>query len=1067
MRPKCVFDLTLTQKDIYLDQLSNPKSPLYNVGGYIQMSNILVQPLMAAHQKLVEGDDIFGLRILASNQKQYISSQRSTELPLIDFSAETVPKQVALEWLCELFETPLEFSDCELFKAALLKIDDDTFWYVGFAHHLMMDGWGFSNWARRLGQLYNGEATYQPQADEWQDVVSKDLDYLISKKYQDSRQYWLEQKGLKTEKFLTPYNRFKSKHGAVSVSRREIYPLTKLQSLKAAEFAKQSSVGVAQVFLGLISSYFSNTYDRTELVFGLPAHNRQNAQQKSMLGVFTSVSPTVVNIPADINFLQLVRQIYQQQRRDLRHQRYPIGHMVNDLEQTAGHKSLYEVGYNYLKLDSQLLFEGKSAELVYLSHNHEVTPLMITVWEYGETQQIELKMDYNDAYFNQYEVQLLGKRLSFLLDRLLNEPEKAISDIGVLPEEEHQEVVENKGAQVDFGHDRLMHELFIEQAKGTPDQLAVIFESQTHGLQQLTYKAIDEQSNQLAHYLREQGVSCNSLVGIAMERSVEMVVSIMAILKAGGAYVPIDTSYPQKRIDYILEDSQIRLLLTQSHLAAQFPQADIQCIVLDTMVQTLAGYSIVTPDKLSQSSSDLAYVIYTSGSTGQPKGVLVEHRALLNRIDWMQKSYSLDSRDRVLQKTPYSFDVSVWEFVWTLGYGATLVVAKPDGHKDPQYLAALIDRHKVSRLHFVPSMLNAYLETQTFGSSVRQVYCSGEQLGSHIAKTLQKKAAHVQIHNLYGPTEAAIDVSYFDCRYMDEHAEVPIGKPIQNIKLLILNKHLKPCPIGVPGELHIGGIGLARGYLNKPELTAQTFVADPFSDDPLARLYKTGDLARMLPDKNLMFLSRLDSQVKINGIRIEVGEIEVALAKLKGISQAVVLKVEDRLVAYLASSELTAPKPTQLREQLIKYVPVSWFPQAFIMLPEIPLTSNGKVDQRALRAIPVVSNMEHRHITPATTDSEKTLTRIWGEVLKLDEVGIQENFFELGGDSMMAVRVVAFAAQSGMVLSVADIFDFPTVESLAKTLQVSTKGREETIKMEESAFDMLSEDDLSLLFASE
>ncbi|MBV1952773.1 MAG: amino acid adenylation domain-containing protein, partial [Cycloclasticus sp.] len=522
---------------------------------------------------------------------------------------------------------------------------------------------------------------------------------------------------------------------------------------------------------------------------------------------------------------------------------------------------------------------------------------------------------------------------------------------------------------------------------------------------------------------------------------------ILGILKAGGAYVPLDPSYPQARLEYLLEDTDIKHLLTQSDLKVALELAEnINVIELDTLafrkkVQTYPSSNLELTD--NQNSSNLAYVIHTSGSTGKPKGVMIEHRSLLNRIDWMQKTYQLKVTDRVLQKTPYCFDVSVWEFVWTLGYGARLVIAKPNGHKDREYLKDLILQQQISVIHFVPPMLRAYLDTPLieFPESLRYVFCSGEALEVADIKTMQERAHHVKLHNLYGPTEAAIDVSNFNCGALNEQQTVPIGKPIQNIKLLVLNNNFGCCPMGAAGELFIGGAGLARGYLNQPELTKEKFIQNPFSDDPQERLYKTGDLVRYLPDGNLEFMGRMDDQVKLRGYRIELGEIESALSKREAVVSCLVLAREDepgqkRLVAYVVTKvdevldEIVFVNA--LRDGLQQTLPDYMVPSNFVILEAFPLTANGKVDKKALPA-PDGTLLQGEYVAPES-ETEKTLAKIWAKLLKLDEasISVTANFFELGGDSILSIQVVSRAAQQGLYFSVKDLFNAQTIRLLAK-----------------------------------
>jgi amino acid adenylation domain-containing protein len=488
-----------------------------------------------------------------------------------------------------------------------------------------------------------------------------------------------------------------------------------------------------------------------------------------------------------------------------------------------------------------------------------------------------------------------------LLEAIADAPGSRLSELPLLTEGERRQIVVewNDTAHV-YPRERSLQQYVEEQVERTPDTPAVVFESQ-----QLSYRELNARANQLAHRLRMLGVGPEKLVAVCAHRSIEMVVALLGTMKAGGAYVPIDPDYPKSRLSVMLEDADPPVLLTQEHLLEVLPEHGIPTFCLDRDWHTLADESKENPT-LVTNGKDQAYMIYTSGSTGKPKGVPNVHEGIANRLLWMQDAYRLNSGDRVMQKTPYSFDVSVWEFFWPLMTGACLVVARPDGHKDPSYLVELIQQQGITTMHFVPSMLRIFLEAEGVErcTSLRRVICSGEALPYELQQRFFERLGAAELHNLYGPTEAAVDVSYWECRKDTAMTIVPIGRPVWNTQLYILDSYLQPVPVGVPGELHIGGVQLARGYLKQPELTAQKFIADPFSSEPGARLYKTGDLARFLPDGNIEYLGRIDHQVKLRGFRIELGEIEATLDSHPGVLQSVVMAREDvpgdkRLVAYV------------------------------------------------------------------------------------------------------------------------------------------------------------------------
>jgi amino acid adenylation domain-containing protein len=541
--------------------------------------------------------------------------------------------------------------------------------------------------------------------------------------------------------------------------------------------------------------------------------------------------------------------------------------------------------------------------------------------------------------------------------------------------------------------------------------------------------------------LKKLGVGPDVPVAVCAERSIEMVLALMGILKAGGCYMPLDPDYPSNRLALMLEDAQPPVILTQRALLARLPAHEVPALCLDSDWDRIALESD-TNLGVQSTRNDAAYVIYTSGSTGKPKGVVNIHEAIVNRLQWMQDAYRLTAADRVLQKTPYSFDVSVWEFFWPLVTGASLVMARPGGHRDPDYLAQLIMQEKITTLHFVPSMLRLFLESAKLPkhSSIRQVFCSGEELGADLQRMFFA-ASDAELHNLYGPTEAAVDVTYWACRRDDQRSFVPIGRPIANTQIYILDHNLNPAPIGVGGELHIGGIGLARGYLNLPKLTAERFIPDVVSNRNGARLYKTGDLSRYLPSGEIQYLGRIDHQVKIRGFRIELGEIGAVLAKHPGIKGCVVTAREDRpgdkmLVAYFEAQGNTAPETSELREYLKKELPEYMVPTAFVCMDRLPLSPNGKVDTKGLPA-PEQRSGESQQSFLAPRDSvEQVLAQLWAKILKVPRVGLNDNFFDLGGHSLLAVRIIVEIENIyERRLPLATLLQAPTVGALAEILR--------------------------------
>ncbi|MBC3502493.1 non-ribosomal peptide synthase/polyketide synthase [Pseudomonas sp. SWRI59] len=615
----------------------------------------------------------------------------------------------------------------------------------------------------------------------------------------------------------------------------------------------------------------------------------------------------------------------------------------------------------------------------------------------------------------------MNQVLEAMVEALEQTPELALQRLPVLAPEERQRVLVGfNDTAVAYDLEQTLHGLIEAQVVRTPDAVAVRAEEGS-----LSYRELNEQANRLAHHLIALGVKPDDRVAICVERGLSMVVGLLAILKAGGAYVPVDPDYPTERVRHMLSDSAPVAVLVHS-ATRHVPEA---ARLIDLDQPTWNAQPSSNPVVSALTPRHLAYVIYTSGSTGLPKGVMNEHAGVVNRLLWMQDAYNLGAEDVVLQKTPFSFDVSVWEFLWPLQTGARLVMARPGGHRDPEYLRQVIRSEGVTTLHFVPSMLDVFLaHGDASADALKRVLCSGEALPGSLVRRFHAQLPTVELHNLYGPTEAAVDVSAWHC--MTAPDNTPIGKPIANTTLYVLDTLGQPVPQGVAGELFIGGVQVARGYLNRAELTAERFIDDPFSTRPGARLYRTGDLARHLVDGNIEYLGRNDDQVKIHGLRIELGEIQAGLTAIDGVKEAVVIARDQRLVAYYTGEQQAVEA---LRSALLAHLPAFMVPALFMHLPALPLSPNGKLDRKAL-PLPDAEALQHREYQAPEGDTETLLAAIWAELLGVERVGRHDNFFELGGHSLLAVSLTSRLRQQGLHADIRVLFGEPTLAALAAAI---------------------------------
>lgn len=798
--------------------------------------------------------------------------------------------------------------------------------------------------------------------------------------------------------------------------------------------ARRLGVSAARLFHAAWALVVAHTSGRDDVVFGtvLLAAWQRSARAHVMLGMAVNTLPLRLMLKG-LTAKELVEHTHQELSELLNYEQAPLA-LAQRCSGISGTAPLFTALLNYRRNipDSEV----GGIRMVARRGVWTNYPITLLVDDLGEgfvlTAQTDRRIDPHRV------TGYLQTAICSLVEALEQMPQRLALTLSILPKDERHQIIDQFNAtQRIYPHEKLIHELFEEQVQRTPDAVAVVY-----GSHSLTYAELNAKANQLARYLRGKGVRPDQLVGICVERSLEMVVGLLGILKAGGAYVPLDPGQPPERLQYMVSTAAPCVLLIQEELKSRLPVIDASIVALDSDSGEIGHFEDGNLDarSLGLTSSHLAYVIFTSGSTGKPKGAMNEHRALINRLHWMQNQYQLGSSDRVLQKTPFSFDVSVWEFFWPLMSGARLIVARPQGHQDPAYLRQLIERAEITTLHFVPSMLQIFLDQHQDGwcPSVRHIVCSGEELSPALQNRCLGCIPQARLSNLYGPTEAAIDVTFWECQ-RDEHSKrVPIGRPISNTQMYVLNGDLQPVPIGVAGEIYIGGIGVGRGYLNRPELTSERFVRDIFSSDPQARLYKTGDQGQWRSDGAIEYLGRNDHQVKIRGFRIELGEIEAQLIRHEQVREAVVIAREDVpgekcLVAYVVPRDPLVPSVDALRVHLKAVLPDYMVPSAFVVIEGMPLSPNGKLDRRALPP-PEFSAYGSRQYEAPQGEVEEILAGIWQGLLRLERVGRRDNFFELGGHSLLVVQMMERLHRVGLSTEMRRVFESPDLAELASAL---------------------------------
>ncbi|WP_426201472.1 amino acid adenylation domain-containing protein [Pseudomonas sp. TWP3-1] len=811
---------------------------------------------------------------------------------------------------------------------------------------------------------------------------------------------------------------------------RQPLPAALAQRLRSQ--ARQIGVSVASLFHLAFAQVLGATSGRDSVVFGTVLLGRMQGGSGADrgLGMFINTLPLRVDL-ADISVGAGVKATHQRLTELLGHEHASLA-LAQRCSAIAAPSPLFSAMLNYrhgASEDAQQAARLAWQGIETLGGEERTNyPLSLNVDDLG-SDFILTAMTPSQIGAERI-CGFMQRTLTALVEALEHAPHQALKRLPVLPDAERQRLlVDLNATAVDYNLNQSIHGLFEAQVLRTPQAVAV-----QSGESRLTYTELNQQANQLAQHLRELGVQPDSRVAICVERSLEMVVGLLAILKAGGGYVPLDPAYPAERLAYMLEDSAPLVVLVQG--STRNLLGEVAATVIDLEQNTWQSQSSANPQIPTLTAQHTAYVIYTSGSTGQPKGVINEHAAVVNRLLWMQDAYGLTAEDSVLQKTPFSFDVSVWEFFWPLMTGARLVMARPGGHKDPLYLSEVIEAENISTLHFVPSMLDVFLAHGDSArcASLRQVMCSGEALPGSLVRRFKQQLPSSALHNLYGPTEAAVDVTAWNCAgpLQQTPDNTPIGKPIANTRMYILDAQQQPAPLGVVGELYIGGVQVARGYLNRPELSAERFLDDPFSEQPHARMYRTGDVARYRADGNIEYLGRNDDQVKIRGLRIELGEIQARLTAIAGVQEAAVLAREDvpgdkRLVGYYTGTQLSSD---HLRTDLLAHLPEYMVPALFVHLEAWPLSPNGKLDRKALPA-PDQTSLITREYEAPIGEVEITLARLWAELLNVERVGRHDHFFELGGHSLLAVSLIGRLRQEGMEADVRALFEQPTLAGYA------------------------------------
>ncbi|MGB8192528.1 MAG: amino acid adenylation domain-containing protein, partial [Chitinophagaceae bacterium] len=988
------YSLSSVQKPIWLDQNLNAGSPIYNVGGYVAINGeIDVAVFEVALNNVIKESDALRARFLFDDDtpSQVFPDAEKYAVKYADFSGQTGGKEKCIQEIEKDLSVPIPLNQDLAFKFELYKIDGNLFfWYIKI-HHILIDGWGISLLIEKVSEEYTLLKNNQPrelkQSYSYIDFLREDESYLNSKEFETDKTYW-------SEKFKCFENEITNKNKLIDKSirkhlivKRHTYDIISLE-------AKNTGISPLHFFLGLLYTYFSKAHQKSDLVFGTPIINRSKAVFKKTIGLFINVSPIRICINNELSFKALTQEIRKELREAFKHQKYPINLLVKDLHLKSPDE-LFQVTLSYEKHSYSTRFAGHESRDTIISGNHEKAYLSVFVRQYQENEDVKIDFDFNYSYWDEPLMDLFIERFDWLLQHAIKNTNIPIGDLTIIPEREKQKLLlEFNQASLDIPVHKTVIDLFEVNIAKYPDHIAI-----TDGEKKITYRELSAKVNQLANCLIEKcNITPGDIAGIMLERSEELIISILGVLKAGAAYVPIDPDYPLERVEYMLRDSGAKLLLTKGNNFCSQNTFGLDIIEVDSIATSFPELSI-TRNSLS-TADKLACIIYTSGSTGRPKGVKLSHASLAGYVQTFIGYFNAGEKDTMLHHSSIAFDIAIEEIFSSVCSGMRMVIAKAGG-KDIEELWNIINKEKVSIISATPLLINELNKKISSDNSLRIVISGGEELKPSYVSRL---VLHTHVYNTYGPTETTVCATYHPVTSVNDAA--CLGKPIANKKIYLLSANLELLPIGETGEICIAGNGIAEGYLNLPELTAEKFIENPFVKNE--KLFRTGDMGRWSPEGNLYFSGRKDDQIKLNGHRIELGEIENALLSFKKIKQAAaaVKPVNDYKVLiawYVSEIEINQHK---IRNHLKQTLPQSMLPAYFVRVKEIPLLTNGKTDKRSL-PLPDDLNPENitREYAAPNTESEHTLAEVWQAVLNIARIGIHDNFFVLGGDSIKAIQI--------------------------------------------------------------
>ena len=1046
--------LSFAQQRLWFLAQMQPNSSVYNIPvAYCLMGVLKIATLEQSLNEILHRHESLRTRFITvdGQPSQAITPSIITlTLPIIDLyeHPETEKKRITQQIVVEEAQQPFDLTEDLLFRVKLLRLAKEEYVLLLNMHHIVSDGWSLDVFFSELTTLYtaysNSEFSPLPELPiQYADFAHWQREWLQGEVLESQLNYWKQQLGGILPILELPIN-YPRPPVQTYQGGYQYLELTKdlIEALKA--LSQEEGVTLFMTLLATFQTLLSRYSGQEDIIVGTPIAGRNQVKTDRLIGLFVNTLVMRTDLSGKPSFRQLLAQVREVALGAYAHQNLPFEKLVEKLqpERNLSRSPLFQVMFAFQNTPGQP-WELPGLTITPLEVHSGTSKFDLTLDLKETSEGIKGGIEYNTDLFDSATITRMVGHFQTLLKGIVANPDQCIWDLPLLTAtEQHQLIVEWNNTQTTYPSNTCIHQLFEGQVERTPNAIAVIFENE-----QLTYQQLNHRGNQLAHHLQNLGVKPENFVGICLERSLSMLVAILGILKVGAAYVPLDPAYPQERRFFILTEAKVPVLLTQKKLLETLPEHSAKVVCIDAEWKEISRQSDRNP-AVKVEADNLAYLLYTSGSTGTPKGVLGTHRGTVNRCFW--NPYPLIEEDICCQKTSLNFVDSVWEIFAPLLHGLPTVIIPDRAVKDINQFLQTLSNRNVTRLVLVPSLLRALLDS--FPDLDRRLpqlkywICSGESLPMELCQQFREQMRQRVLINLYGSSEVAADVTWYDATHCVE--KVPIGRPIANTQIYLLDRNLQPVPIGIPGEIYVGGDGLARSYLNRQNLTEEKFISNSFLNSKFKiqklkgdRLYKTGDLARYLSDGNIEFLGRIDNQVKIRGFRIELGEVESTLSQYPTVQQCLVtarvdIKSDKHLVAYIVSSQQQKPITDELRCFIKQKLPDYMVPSAFVFLDTLPLTPNGKIDRRTLPA-PDSSHLdlEATFIAPRTP-TERQIADIWTQLLKLEQIGIHNNFFEFGGHSLLATQVISRLRQAfGIELPLQTLFEAPTVGELSERLE--------------------------------